>query len=274
MRNKLSLSTNRRVWIAVVGILIGMALAGPAAQAAGSFWQAYPSTQPICLNGQQVQMTAYNINGSNYVKLRDVGKLVGFNVYWDGANVQVDSTIPYTGQAPASALPQPTPHPTPQPVPSTAPVTQDIEALRQEMVDRTNAVRLENGVSALPTDPLLMQAAQVRAEEIAATDTYSHTRPDGTDQHTVTDCPYTLENIHSFRCSFIAERGINAAEFSVGGWTFSPAHFQNMTRADRSAIGVGLARGIDSSGDECWYCVQLLLREGQHITWVDTPKIP
>lgn len=29
-------------------------------------------------------MTAYLIGGSNYVKLRDIGEAVGFNVYWDG----------------------------------------------------------------------------------------------------------------------------------------------------------------------------------------------
>lgn len=28
-------------------------------------------------------MEAYTINGNNYVKLRDIGEKVGFNVYWD-----------------------------------------------------------------------------------------------------------------------------------------------------------------------------------------------
>lgn len=27
-------------------------------------------------------MTAYNIAGQNYVRLRDIGQQVGFNVYW------------------------------------------------------------------------------------------------------------------------------------------------------------------------------------------------
>ncbi len=137
------------------GMFLGAALLGGAAQAAELYYRATPSLNTVYLDGQRVELEAMAINGSNYVKLRDVGKLVNFNVYWDGANVQVDSDAPYTGVAPASALPQPSP----QPVPSTAPVTQDIEALRQEMVDRTNAVRLENGVDALPTDPLLMRAA-------------------------------------------------------------------------------------------------------------------
>ena len=33
-------------------------------------------------------------------KLRDIGEAVGFNVYWDGASVQVESDKPYTGAAP------------------------------------------------------------------------------------------------------------------------------------------------------------------------------
>jgi len=262
-----SMKSKKFVSLILTGVTAASLLAAPA-QAAELYYRATPSPNTVYLDGQRVELAAMAINGNNYVKLRDVGKLVGFNVYWDGANVQVDSDAPYTGVAPASAQPQPTPQP------SAAPVTQDIEALRQEMVERTNAVRVENGVGALPTDPLLMQAAQVRAEEMAATGLYSHTRPDGTNHYTVTDCPYVLENIHRFRCSSIEEDGISAAEFSVRGWKFSQAHFQQMTDTERSAIGVGLARGIDSSGEERWYCVQLLLRKGQHITWVDAPQIP
>ena len=48
-------------------------------------------------------MTAYAINGNNYVMLRDIGKAVGFNVHWDSTNgcVQIESDKPYTGTAPA-----------------------------------------------------------------------------------------------------------------------------------------------------------------------------
>ena len=58
------------------------------------------SVQPIYVDGQQVQMTAYSIGGNNYVKLRDIGQAVGFNVYWQDG-VQIDSGAPYTGTAPA-----------------------------------------------------------------------------------------------------------------------------------------------------------------------------
>ena len=47
-------------------------------------------------------MTAYSIGGNNYVRLRDIGEAVGFNVYWDGAAVQIESDRHYTGEPPAS----------------------------------------------------------------------------------------------------------------------------------------------------------------------------
>ena len=85
-----------------VGVFAGMALCGPAAQAASGLTASF-STQPIYVDGQRVQMEAYEIHGNNFVKLRDMGEAVGFNVYWDGAAVQVESGKPYTGEAPASA---------------------------------------------------------------------------------------------------------------------------------------------------------------------------
>ena len=84
-----------------IGILAGIILSGPAAQAATSL-TATLSSQHIYVDGAEVSMTAYLINGSNYVKLRDVGKAVDFEVYWDGSAVQIKSDRPYTGEAPAS----------------------------------------------------------------------------------------------------------------------------------------------------------------------------
>ena len=73
----------------LTGIVLGASLVGGAA--AGIV--AEPTWQNIYVNGQQVSMTAYNIAGSNYVKLRDIGQQVGFNVYWDNG-VQIDSDAP------------------------------------------------------------------------------------------------------------------------------------------------------------------------------------
>ena len=85
----------------LTGLLIGTTLFTPqATQAAGIV--AEPTWQPIFVDGQQVEMEAYNIAGHNYIKLRDMGKQIGFNVYWN-AGVQIDTGHPYTGIAPAAS---------------------------------------------------------------------------------------------------------------------------------------------------------------------------
>jgi hypothetical protein len=39
---------------------------------------------PIYVDGDEMQVTAYNINGSNYFKIRDLADMIGFEVDWDG----------------------------------------------------------------------------------------------------------------------------------------------------------------------------------------------
>lgn len=95
----------------ISGVLVGAMLLPGAIAAAGII--AERSTQPIYVDGQRVRMEAYTIAGSNYVKLRDIGKEVGFNVSWDEAtrSVQIDSDAPYAddtaASAPAQAMSQP-----------------------------------------------------------------------------------------------------------------------------------------------------------------------
>lgn len=62
------------------GAVLGASLVGGSA-AAGVMGE--PTWQKIFVDGEQVSMTAYNIGGSNFVKLWDIGKAVNFNVYWD-----------------------------------------------------------------------------------------------------------------------------------------------------------------------------------------------
>ena len=94
------MSKTREALCMGIGILAGITLCGPAVQAATETLTAVLSTQPIYVDGEQVSMTAYAIGGHNYVKLRDVGEAVGFNVYWDGSAVQIESDRPYTGEPP------------------------------------------------------------------------------------------------------------------------------------------------------------------------------
>ena len=247
------------------GLFIGAIITGGAsAYAAGIL--AERSNHRIFVDGQEVQMEAYGIAGHNYVKLRDIGEQLGFNVYWDSDSkcVQVESGKPYTGEAPAKDEAADS---APQPEVTTS--ADDADAMKQDIVDRTNALRKENGVAALRVNGRLMQAAQVRADEMAAHTVYSHTRPNGGKFNTVTDCPYMAENIHRIADWTMSNQTL--AERAATDWYASTVHHKNMVNPKLSEIGVGLARGVNDTGDPCWYCVQLFLYDGYSITRVDTP---
>ena len=245
----------------IAGILIGITLFGGSSVLAAGI-TAERSTNRIYVDGQEVHLTAYNINGNNYVMLRDVGRTVGFNVYWnsDAKCVQVESKKPYTGEAPVTSA---------EAKPVEQPAQTDVAAAKQDIIDRTNALRKENGVAVLRVNDRLMQAAQVRADEMAAHTVYSHTRPNGGKFNTVTDCPYMAENIHRIADWVLSDQTL--AERAVADWSASTTHNKNMVNPKLSEIGVGLARGINDTGDPCWYCVQLFLYDGCSVTRVDTP---
>ena len=247
----------------IAGILIGITLFGGSSVLAAGI-TAERSTNRIYVDGQEVRLTAYNINGNNYVMLRDVGKTVGFEVYWDGDAkcVQVESKKPYTGEAPVTSA---------EAKPVEQPAQTDVAAAKQDIVDRTNALRRAKDVAALRVNDKLMQAAQVRADEMAASGIYSHTRPDGRKSNTVTDSKYTGENLHNISELYLEQQHKTLSEAVVELWSNSKAHSDNMTSSRYGEIGVGLARGIDKDGFDCWYCVQVFLLNDCEVTWVDTP---
>ena len=149
----------------------------------------------------------------------------------------------------------------------------DDAATKQDIIDRTNALRHQKGVAALRVNDKLMQAAQVRADEMAASGVYSHTRPDGRKSNTVTDSKYTGENIHSISELYLEQQQKTLSEAVIELWSNSKAHADNMTSSRYGEIGVGLARGVNQNGLDCWYCVQVFLLDGCEVTWVDTPAM-
>jgi len=89
------------------GIIGGVLFSGGTAYAAGLM--AEPSSQTFYLDGQQIQLQAYAIGGNNYVKLRDVGQAVNFNVTYDGAtnSVHIATNDPYSEDTPPATVTQP-----------------------------------------------------------------------------------------------------------------------------------------------------------------------
>ena len=45
---------------------------------------------PIYVDGRQTAITAYNINGSSYFKIRDIADAAGFEIQWDGGSQTIN----------------------------------------------------------------------------------------------------------------------------------------------------------------------------------------
>lgn len=58
------------------------------------------TTSKILLNGNEIKLTAYNIEGYNYFKLRDVAAAIDFGVTWDGETktISIDTSTGYVPQ--------------------------------------------------------------------------------------------------------------------------------------------------------------------------------
>lgn len=56
------------------------------------------TTSKVLVNGNAVSFDAYQSNGNNYFKLRDLGQTFDFGVGWNGANntVTIDANSGYT----------------------------------------------------------------------------------------------------------------------------------------------------------------------------------
>lgn len=99
------MSRKREAIFMGLGILAGLALSDPAVQAA-DYLTARPSSQTFYIDGQQTALTAYAIGGSNYVRLRDVGRAVDFGVTYNAStnSVYINSTQPYQEEIPLAPL--------------------------------------------------------------------------------------------------------------------------------------------------------------------------
>ncbi|MBE7009674.1 MAG: hypothetical protein E7422_11310 [Ruminococcaceae bacterium] len=84
----------KEIALVASGIILGASIVAPAA---GAALTAQPSSQKIVVDGKPVQIEAYSIGGSNYCKLRDVGKAVGFTVAYNALTntVEIRTTEPY-----------------------------------------------------------------------------------------------------------------------------------------------------------------------------------
>lgn len=117
--------------------------------------------------------------------------------------------------------------------------TADSQAAAKAAFDVVNATRQEAGLSALTWDSGLEQASAVRAVE--ASQSFSHTRPDGSDWWTVNSNLMYGENL---------AKGYSTAEAAVNAWMASPTHKANIM--DTEFTSGAIAIHVDSDGNWFW----------------------
>lgn len=115
----------------------------------------------------------------------------------------------------------------------------DLEAVRQEMLERVNTVRRGIGLKPVALDPRLTAAAQAHAQDMLARSYYNHVSPEGrTARQRVQAAGYiadvTAENIAA---------GQTSVEDALGAWLHSSDHRRNLLDPRFTHLGIGMALG-------------------------------
>lgn len=115
----------------------------------------------------------------------------------------------------------------------------DVQAVRQEMLERVNAVRRGIGLKPLQLDPRLTAAAQKHADDMLARTYYNHISPEGT-------TPSQRVQAAGFVADVVAENiaaGHTSTEDALGAWLHSTDHRRNLLEPRLTHIGIGMALG-------------------------------
>jgi uncharacterized protein YkwD len=104
------------------------------------------------------------------------------------------------------------------------------------LLSGTNTQRLNNGESALALNGLLDNAAQSKANDMAARDYWSHNTPDG-------QTPWTFITAAGYSYSLAGENlayGFATSADTITGWMNSPGHRANILNAGYTEVGFGI----------------------------------
>ncbi|MSU73733.1 CAP domain-containing protein [Candidatus Kaiserbacteria bacterium] len=120
------------------------------------------------------------------------------------------------------------------------------------LTDLTNADRAAAGHARLTPDAHLTQAAQKKAEDMAAKGYFAHISPEG-------KSPWYWLDAVGYEYTYAGENlAINFTDSLdvEEGWMNSPAHHANIVKPEYTQIGIGTAQGI-YEGKETTFVVEL-----------------
>jgi hypothetical protein len=105
----------------------------------------------------------------------------------------------------------------------------------QSLLDDTNSQRINNGVAALALNGLLDNAAQAKANDMAARDYWSHNTPDN-------QTPWTFMDAAGYKYQLAGENlayGYANAQDTLIAWMNSPGHRANILNGGYTEVGFG-----------------------------------
>jgi len=120
------------------------------------------------------------------------------------------------------------------------------------LVDLTNFDRAEEGIHTLSVNPMLVEAARLKAEDMATRGYFSHNSPDG-------ETPWYWFNEAGYEFAYAGE---NLAVFFGDSkdveraWMNSPAHRANILNSNFTEIGIATADGL-YQGQQTTFVVQM-----------------
>ncbi|MBI5004417.1 hypothetical protein HZC00_04990 [Candidatus Kaiserbacteria bacterium] len=108
------------------------------------------------------------------------------------------------------------------------------------IVDLTNGDRTTNDLSILKVNPVLVAAAQTKADDMAAKGYFAHTSPDGTDPwHWFAEAGYQFDYAgENLAIDFSDSADVERA------WMNSPTHRENILNTQFTEIGIATAVGM------------------------------
>lgn len=120
-----------------------------------------------------------------------------------------------------------------------------------DIIDLSNEARLQLSRQPLKTNTALMNAAQMKAEDMVKEHYFAHSSPNGT---VAWDYLKTVSYSYKIAGENLAITNENA-QAVIDGWLNSPTHRENLLSNDYSDFGIGLAHYGNYQGHQDTYVV-------------------
>lgn len=113
--------------------------------------------------------------------------------------------------------------------------------VEESIFNQLNALRKDQGLESLVLNETLQAAARQRSVE--SSESFSHTRPDGTTTFTILEepeyfYPYSLAGENLGMATYIKDEE-HMAEVMFQGWVDSPDHYEAMINPEFHEVGIG-----------------------------------